>query len=291
MLIFNRNAIFTAHFIFSITPKTMNRTSLLTICILLFSTCLHAQVEDFEGETLGGTTFQTGNTTFVLTGDFIISEFDDFSCDGSAGTNRYMDSGYRIGGGSSGVIGSFAPADTSLRFKVSTTVAQCVWPGSDDGELLSSGTFRFTGTKSDNSTVSEDFMLTSTNFTDLVPLTFSDAIWGGVELRSIQIEIAGTQDSTDYFAMDNFVFESTNTANERFNIDDQVSVFPNPTHGQIEFSGIEYGTVRITDQLGKVVLTTELSQSSINVSSLPGGVYMMHIRAGDRWATKKLVKR
>lgn len=269
----------------------MNLKAVLTIFSIFLSLSLCAQVEDFEGETLGGTTFQTGNTTFNLTGDFVIAEFEDFSCDGSMGINRYMDSGYLSGGGSSGIIGSFAPTDTSARFKVSTTIAQCVYPGSDDGELLTTGTFRFTGTKADNTTISEDFELTSTNFTDLVPLTFSGAIWGGVELRSMQIEIIATQDSTDYFAMDNFIFESITTANERFNIDDQVSMFPNPTTGKVALSGIEYGTIRITDQLGKVVFATEQAQASIDVSSLPSGVYMMYISVDDRWATKKLVKR
>ena len=181
--------------------KMQNFSQLL---ILFVIPCLSmAQIEDFEGEPLGGTSFTTNTTLFTMTGDLIISEFTNFSCSGNTGTNRYMDTGYQ-NGASSGVIGTFAPP-MGEAFQVSTSIAQCGWPGASDGDATTTGTIRFTGTKLDNTTISEDFTLTSSNFTTLVPFTFSAATWSGIYLKSMQLEIIS---GMDYWAMDNLVFET-----------------------------------------------------------------------------------
>lgn len=164
------------------------------------------QLEDFEDETTGTTSFTVNGVLFNLTGDFVISEFTGFSCNMSSGLNRYVDTGAGDGP-SSGVIGTIAPNDMGRTFRLSTTSSQCGWTGRGDGFTNTDGTIRFTGTKLDNTTISEDISLSPSNSAvDLEAFTFSTAIWNGVDLKSLQLEIVGGVDC-DYFAMDNIVFE------------------------------------------------------------------------------------
>ncbi len=176
----------------------------ILVLLLFYCNVNFGQVEDFEGEPLGGNTFTTGGTIFTMSGDCLISEFSNFSCNDQSGVNRYMDTGY-LDGPSSGIFGSFEPGGGQL-FKVSTSTAQCGWPGTGDGEEFTTGTIRFIGTKQDNTQISEDFTLTTTTYTDLVPFFFSSAIWQGIQLKKMDMEILN---GMDYWAMDNLVFEST----------------------------------------------------------------------------------
>ncbi len=70
--------------------KTILTTlSYVSYCVLfatiLFFTpfSINAQTEDFEGETLGGTSFVVDNAAFQSTGDLEIHEFTNFSCGGT----------------------------------------------------------------------------------------------------------------------------------------------------------------------------------------------------------------
>lgn len=179
----------------------------ITFTFFLLISFLHlsfAQTEDFEDETLGATSFTLGTDVFQTTGDLRISDFTDFSCNNFAGKNQYLDTGY-LNGLSSGVFGSISHTNNSLTFTVSTTTAQCGWLGINDGSANSTGTIRFIGVKSDNTNISEEFTLTSTNRNDFLPFTFSDAIWNGVALKTLQLEVVS---GMDYWAMDNLVIES-----------------------------------------------------------------------------------
>ena len=73
-----------------------------------------------------------------------------------------------------------------------------------------------------------------------------------------------------------------------------LSVYPNPvTNGvfNITTDANAERTVTVFDVLGKQVLKTTTSDSSINVSSLNAGVYMVQITEEGKTATKKLVIR
>ena len=81
----------------------------------------HAQVvENFENATVGSTSFTINGFEFMLTGDFLIDQFDDFSCNGNTGTNKFMDTGFG-NGPSSGVLGSITPTDPAVTFQYRTT--------------------------------------------------------------------------------------------------------------------------------------------------------------------------
>jgi len=170
-------------------------------------------VEDLEGEPTGyvSPTFTTSGVVFNLTGDFGITEFTDFSCGGTnSGLNRYIDTGYGDGP-SSGVVGSITPTVPGVTFEVSTTIAQCVWTAEDDGNNNFDGTIRVTGTKVDDTSISEDFFIdTEIDDSIMSSYTFSSTIWRGITLKSLQFEIISPAD-VDYIAMDNIVFETITT--------------------------------------------------------------------------------
>lgn len=183
----------------------MNYLTVL-FCLIIGGQLL-AQTEDFEDETVGATSFTVDGVVFNMTGDFAITEFTNFSCGRGAVPNKYMDTGYQDGV-SSGIIGTIAPADAGPTFILSTSASQCGWTGEADGNNNFDGTIRFTGTKVDNSNISEDiFLVTSIPDIEMTPFTFSSSIWAGVELKSLQFEIVGPVD-VDYFAIDNLSFES-----------------------------------------------------------------------------------
>lgn len=60
------------------------------------------------------------------------------------------------------------------------------------------------------------------------------------------------------------------------------SIYPNPTQNQITVQtpgDVPFGTFIITDYLGEPVMSGEipLQNSTVNVSSLPVGIYLLHI--------------
>ncbi len=182
------------------------KTKILLFLFSFISVGLLAQTEDFETETVNNKTFTLGSDVFNVSGDLAINSDTDFSCDGSTGSNLFLGTGY-LNGLSSGVFGSISIANSSRVFQVSTTTAQCGWPGINDGFNGTTGTIRFIGIKPDNTTVTEDFTLTSVDRTLFVPFTFSPGIWSGVDLKEIQLQIIS---GMDHWAMDNFVLSAIN---------------------------------------------------------------------------------
>ena len=70
-------------------------------------------------------------------------------------------------------------------------------------------------------------------------------------------------------------------------------VYPNPASEKIAFSDINPETVRIYDQQGKTVISTDNTQSviqSINISMLANGVYFIEARANGKVYHQKLLK-
>jgi hypothetical protein len=75
--------------------------------------------------------------------------------------------------------------------------------------------------------------------------------------------------------------------NELSNQNSQFSIYPNPTNCLITINGVE-GNVSIYNVLGEQILTAELrtSNSELNLSNLPNGIYFIRIGA----VTKKILK-
>ncbi len=269
----------------------MKRSFLLLSIFSICSFLSKAQiVVDFEDAELNDTSFMAGGFEWKLTEDFLISEFENFSCDGSSGFNRYMDSGY-LDGGSEGVIGSVAPVNSDVVFQMYTAGSQCIWVANTDGEFTSTGTIRFTGIKMDNSSVEESFELTSTNFNDLIAVDFSENIWSGVDLTSLQIEITDTQDSTDYIAIDNLTFESITLFTSTEELSEQkVDISPNPTNHVIFVKTESPAWIDILDATGKVIRQSISTDQEIDISYLAQGIYFIRVNLDGYQKIEKIIK-
>ena len=69
-----------------------------------------------------------------------------------------------------------------------------------------------------------------------------------------------------------------------------IEIFPNPTSGKIDLLGIEYGTIKIIDNFGRIILKAEKPGSEIDISDLAPGIYFLQISSDNQWITKKIIK-
>lgn len=70
-----------------------------------------------------------------------------------------------------------------------------------------------------------------------------------------------------------------------------VQIFPNPANDKVEVNGIDNATIEIMNMQGQLVKTLNtLSKSTIDISQLPNGVYMMRIISDNGIVVKKFIK-
>ena len=70
------------------------------------------------------------------------------------------------------------------------------------------------------------------------------------------------------------------------------TVYPNPSNGAFEIQGEGEYTITITDLQGKVVLTESNSDNtSIDISFVESGIYLLEIQKGEMIGIKKLIKK
>ncbi|MEO1213672.1 MAG: T9SS type A sorting domain-containing protein [Bacteroidota bacterium] len=70
----------------------------------------------------------------------------------------------------------------------------------------------------------------------------------------------------------------------------EVSIYPNPSSGNIKLIGLSQGNLKIINMVGEEVLEERLSSSLLNLSELSDGIYFLYIQSGDKWASQKFVK-
>ncbi len=68
------------------------------------------------------------------------------------------------------------------------------------------------------------------------------------------------------------------------------SIYPNPVHNSITINNANTSSVTIYDMFGKVVMEQNDVQGSVNVQSLPVGVYLLNVRSANKTYTSKFVK-
>jgi hypothetical protein len=116
---------------------------------------------------------------------------------------------------------------------------------------------------------------------------------------SLQIELASSDvspfgmNTPGYYAIDNFTTNETasvNTSPSTF----AAKVYPNPAVGQlfIELKDHQVTNLEITDVTGRVVAGYEAKEglTSLPVSSLPAGVYILNMWGGTQKASVRFVK-
>lgn len=69
-----------------------------------------------------------------------------------------------------------------------------------------------------------------------------------------------------------------------------IEIYPNPTNGLLKIVGIENGSYKVMDNVGRTVKRGILSHQSIDIAELANGVYLLHVVSGDQDFFKQLVK-
>ena len=70
-----------------------------------------------------------------------------------------------------------------------------------------------------------------------------------------------------------------------------IGVFPNPAHEVIQISGAKEGQYILLDYLGRQVKEGFFETPKINIADLPKGMYMLRLRSGEQWETRKILKK
>jgi hypothetical protein len=79
---------------------------------------------------------------------------------------------------------------------------------------------------------------------------------------------------------------------EDTSFDQEVGIWPNPTRGNIELSGISQTTLFVLSNiLGQKIMTGSLQsgQSSIDVTGMTPGVYLLQLSENQRSCVKKII--
>jgi Secretion system C-terminal sorting domain len=180
--------------------------------------------------------------------------------------------------------GTAAPTYIATNFPVNTSLFVVVkyefanntatlWVNPTPGGAESAGTTNATGTTAAPTTLGGMF------------IREAGTIAGGITTGNIEID--ELRSGTTYAAV-----TPAATAGVKTNAIAGLKVYPNPLTGNvlnITSDANASRTVTIFDVLGKQVLNTTTSNTSINVSNLTSGVYMVKITEEGKTATKKLV--
>lgn len=99
----------------------------------------------------------------------------------------------------------------------------------------------------------------------------------------------GWMNTPGYFAMDNFVAQSTVGVNETNTI--AWSTYPNPFNGNLIVKSEQSGTISITNGIGQKVFQTSVNGSTqLDLSELPNGIYYATIETTEGKNTQKIIK-
>lgn len=90
-----------------------------------------------------------------------------------------------------------------------------------------------------------------------------------------------------YFAMDNLEYQAADASLTKNEIN--FSVYPNPASEKLTIDK-EAGIIKLTDLNGKVILIKQhYNKTSIDVSELPSGLYLIHLQNKNQITTQKIV--
>jgi hypothetical protein len=128
----------------------------------------------------------------------------------------------------------------------------------------------------------------ASNYTSLgssIPLTWID----GSNLWIKWTDVAGNK---GLYAIDNFSITINATLGVKQNAIVGLNMYPNPVSNgtlYITSNSGEAKSISVYDILGKQVLNTKTSNSTVNVSNLKGGAYIVKITEDGKTDTKKLI--
>ena len=93
-----------------------------------------------------------------------------------------------------------------------------------------------------------------------------------------------------YFAMDNF---DGTVAGVETNNKNQLSIFPNPTNGELNIRVNQNSTVSLYDMNGRLIKSTYLNSSLLNwdISEFKNGIYLLTIESNGNITSQKVIKK
>ena len=98
----------------------------------------------------------------------------------------------------------------------------------------------------------------------------------------------------DNMMMLQFIVVDPNVSLAEINEGEGLTVYPNPSHGTVQFrSSFEVRSVEVRDNLGRLVLQgTSMGGriGTVDISSLPAGVYALTLRNGQHVAHARVIR-
>jgi hypothetical protein len=118
-----------------------------------------------------------------------------------------------------------------------------------------------------------------------VPETPSNVAFGGKDLKTLYITAGKSLYSTTVEVSGSPLTSAKNVSSET------QSFYPNPTSGKVHLRIPQYGLVKVFNVSGKLMMTTSNSplSNSIDMSSLPKGLYFLRIETGGSVFTGKVI--
>jgi hypothetical protein len=90
---------------------------------------------------------------------------------------------------------------------------------------------------------------------------------------------------------DMWIYDLSTTATISSLVDSPISYYPNPVSNMLFFNNIEeHSKVLVFNQMGQLVIKTEVLNSSIETSSLSSGIYMIQVDTEFGTFTEKIIK-
>lgn len=90
---------------------------------------------------------------------------------------------------------------------------------------------------------------------------------------------------------DMWIYDLSTTASISSIVDNPISYYPNPVSNVLFFNSVDdHSLVAIYNQMGQLVLKTEVLNSSIETNSLSSGIYMIQVETALGTFTEKIIK-
>lgn len=267
--------------------------------------------------------------TYMLTGEVFLTYQQDFRNqkyieDATAAiliddADGNLTTAYNIGDGISNITGELSEFNGILQFVPesdagaptstgNTLTPQTVTvtdltnnPGDYDAELVQIMDATVTSNDSGITTwvVGTVYNLSTDNGAYEFRTSFYDADYIDQNLPSTPLNITGiiTRDDADDDNMAEYYLTARSSADmETLSVEsnfmDNLSIYPNPvSNGIVNIETALNGSVEVEifNLLGKQVISTEISNGSLNVTALQSGVYLMKINQNGNSVTKKLI--
>jgi uncharacterized surface protein with fasciclin (FAS1) repeats len=114
------------------------------------------------------------------------------------------------------------------------------------------------------------------------------SLTGGVKINDANVVLADVEaDNGIAHVLDKVLLESFLSIHENQTL--SFSVYPNPTQNEIQVAGVD-GIVSIADMSGKILITKELNNNAIDISTLSAGSYIVSVENNGKSGKQLLIK-